>query len=119
MKQYPYLLRILSFFLLAGLIPIAHTQNHNAEATKHENARFSEPYASFLKPAASGPAGVVCRSDPITRVAPSNRGAFQTIRQDRNDSNGDLRSWRTLFEVAKENNRVHEPEDFGFLEFVD
>ncbi len=57
--------------------------------------------------------------DSISPVAPGNRLAFQAIRQDRNDATGDRRSWGTLFEVAKENNGVHEPEDFGFLEFVE
>ena len=119
MKQYPYLRRFLSFFLLVGLIPLSHTQDPSAGATKHGDARFFELHASFLKRAASGPAGVVLLGDSISHVEPRNRWAFQTIRQDRNDSNGDLRSWVTLFEVAKENNGVHEAEDFGFLKFVD
>ena len=119
MKQYPYLLRILSFFLLVGLISLSHTQYPSAGATKHGTARFFELHASFLKRAASGPAGVVFLGDSISHVKPSNRWAFQMIRQDRNDPNGDIRSWRTLFEVAKENNGVHEPEDFWFLKSVD
>ena len=112
MKQYPYLLRILSFFLLVGLISLSHTQCRSAGATKRGNARFLELHASFLKRAASGPAGVVFLGDSISHVKASNRWAFQMIRLDRNNPNGDLRSRGTLFEVAKENNGVYEPVDF-------
>ena len=66
MKQYPYLLRLLSFFLLVGLIPLTHAQDPSVGATKHGNARFFELHASFLKRAASGPAGVVFLGDSIT-----------------------------------------------------
>lgn len=52
-------------------------------------------------------------------VAPGNRWAFQAIRQDRNDATGNRRSWSTLFEVHPDHPNVHEPEDFGYLEFVD
>ena len=57
--------------------------------------------------------------DDFSPVAPGNRWAFQAIRQDRNDAAGNRRSWSTLFEVAPEHPNVHEPEDFGYLEFVD
>lgn len=52
-------------------------------------------------------------------VAPGNRWVFQAIRQDRNDATGNRRSWSTLFEVHPDHPNVHEPEDFGYLEFVD
>ncbi|MDE0770280.1 MAG: carbohydrate-binding family 9-like protein [Opitutaceae bacterium] len=57
--------------------------------------------------------------ESFSPVAPGNRWAFQAIRQDRNDATGNRRSWGTLFEVDPEHPRVHEPEDFGFLEFVE
>ena len=66
MKQYPYLLRLLSFILLVGLIPLTHAQDPSVGATKHGNARFFELHASFHKRAASGPAGVVFLGDSIT-----------------------------------------------------
>jgi len=52
-------------------------------------------------------------------VASGNRWVFQAIRQDRNDATGNRRSWSTLFEVHPDHPNVHEPEDFGYLEFVD
>lgn len=52
-------------------------------------------------------------------VMPGNRWVFQAIRQDRNDSTGNRRSWSTLFEVNPDHPNVHEPEDFGYLEFVE
>ena len=52
-------------------------------------------------------------------MEPGNRWVFQTIRQDRNDATGNRRSWSTLFEVYPDHPNVHEPEDFGYLVFVD
>ncbi len=57
--------------------------------------------------------------DSFSPVAPGNRWAFQAIRQDRNDATGNRRSWSTLFELDPDHPNVHEPEDFGFLEFVE
>ena len=39
--------------------------------------------------------------------------------EDRNDATGNRRSWSTLFEVYPDHPNVHEPEDFGYLVFVD
>ena len=50
---------------------------------------------------------------------PGNRWAFHAIRQDRNDATGNRRFWSTLFEVYPDHPNVHEPEDFGYLEFLD
>ena len=83
------------------------TVNDNSDTDQGWNMEFAIPLKLFE--------GI----DSISPVKPGNRWAFQAIRQDRNDSTGDRRSWGTLFEVAKENNGVHEPEDFAFLEFVD
>ena len=66
MKQYPYLLRLLSFILLVGFTPFSYAQDPSVGATKHGNARFFELHAPFLKRAASGPAGVVFLGDSIT-----------------------------------------------------
>lgn len=57
--------------------------------------------------------------DSISPVVPGNQWTFQAIRQDRNDATGDRRSYSTLFPVARRESGVHEPEDFGFLEFVE
>ena len=109
MRQDPYLLRLLSFILLVGFTPLSYAQDPSVGATKHGNARFFELHAPFLKRAASGPVGVVFLGDSISPVRLGNRGVFRTIRQGRNDCPGDRRSWGKLFEVARENNGVHEP----------
>jgi hypothetical protein len=57
--------------------------------------------------------------DSISPVSAGNRWAFQAIRQDRNDPTGDRRSCSTLFPLEYNKTSVHEPKDFGFLEFVD
>ena len=109
MRQDPYLLRLLSFILLVGFTPLSYAQDPSVGATKHGNARFFELHAPFLKRAASGPVGVVFLGDSISPVRLGNRWVFQTIRQGRNDCTGDRRSLGKLFEVARENNGVHEP----------
>ena len=88
-------------------VSIEGTVNDNSDTDHGWNMEFAIPLNLFE--------GI----DSISPVISGNRWAFQAIRQDRNDATGDRRSWGTLFEVAKENNGVHEPEDFGFLEFVD
>ncbi len=88
-------------------ISIEGTLNDNSDADRGWNMEFAIPLNLFE--------GI----DSISPVKPGNRWAFQAIRQDRNDATGDRRSWGTLFEVAQENTNVHEPEDFGFLEFVE
>ncbi len=88
-------------------VAVHGTVNDNSDTDKGWNMEFAIPLKLFE--------GI----DSISPVAPGNRWAFQAIRQDRNDATGDRRSWGTLFEVGKENNGVHEPEDFGFLEFVE
>ena len=52
-------------------------------------------------------------------VEPGNLWVSHAIRQDRNDANGKRRFWSTLFEVYPDHPNVHEPEDFGYLEFLD
>ena len=59
------------------------------------------------------------KADDRQKTKFRNRWAFQAIRQDRNDATGNRRSWGTLFEVDPEHPSVHEPGDFGFLEFVE
>lgn len=88
-------------------VSIDGTVNDNSDTDRGWNMEFAIPLKLFE--------GI----DSISPVAPGNRWAFQSIRQDRNDATGDRRSWGTLFEVAKENVNVHEPEDFGFLEFTE
>lgn len=88
-------------------VSVNGTINDNSDTDKGWNMEFAIPLKLFD--------GI----DSISPVAPGNRWAFQAIRQDRNDPTGDRRSWGTLFEVAEENSGVHEPEDFGFLEFVE
>ncbi|MDA0349977.1 MAG: hypothetical protein O3C43_16530 [Verrucomicrobia bacterium] len=56
--------------------------------------------------------------DSFSPVAAGNRWAFQAIRQERNDPTGNRRVWSTLFPLLEESPNVHEPDSFGFLEFV-
>lgn len=57
--------------------------------------------------------------DSFSPVAAGNRWAFQAIRQDRNDPVGNRRSYATLFPLEPGKTGVHDPRDFGFLEFVE
>lgn len=88
-------------------VSVDGTVNDNSDTDEGWNMEFAIPLKLFE--------GI----DSISPVKPGNRWAFQAIRQDRNDATGDRRSWGTLFEVAKDNVNVHEPEDFGSLEFVE
>jgi len=88
-------------------VNIEGTVNDNSDIDTGWSMEFAIPLSLFE--------GI----DSISPVAPGNRWAFQAIRQDRNDATGDRRSWGTLFKVATQNRGVHEPEDFGFLEFVE
>ncbi len=83
------------------------TVNDNSDIDEGWNMEFAIPLKLFE--------GI----GTISPVAPGNQWAFQAIRQDRNDATGDRRSFGTLFKVATQHNGVHEPEDFGFVEFVE
>lgn len=52
-------------------------------------------------------------------VKAGNKWTFLGLRQDRNDAEGDRRSTSTLFPIADFSKNVHEPTDFGLMEFVD
>lgn len=52
-------------------------------------------------------------------VEKGNRWTFLGLRQDRNDAEGERRVTSTLFPIADFSKNVHEPSDFGLMEFVD
>ena len=55
----------------------------------------------------------------ITRPKPGARWAFQAVRQDRNYVNDRFRSTSTLFPIYKIRLDVHQPAQFGLMEFTD
>ncbi len=52
-------------------------------------------------------------------VKKGNKWTLLGLRQDRNDAEGDRRSTSTLFPIADFSKNVHEPTDFGLMQFVD
>ncbi len=52
-------------------------------------------------------------------VKKGNKWTFLGLRQDRNDAEGRRRSTSTLFPIADFSKRVHQPTDFGLMQFVD
>lgn len=52
-------------------------------------------------------------------VKPGNRWAFQVLRQERNDPEMGRRVWSNLFPLPAGSNEVHDPSNFGLLEFVE
>ena len=50
-------------------------------------------------------------------VKPGNRWAFQALRQERNDPEIGRRAWSTVFPLPEGSTQVHDPLNFGLLEF--
>ncbi len=48
-----------------------------------------------------------------------SRWAFQALRQERNDPEMGRRVWSTVFPLPEGSNQVHDPANFGLLEFVE
>ena len=88
-------------------VSIDGTVNDNSDSDQGWSMELAIPLKLFIG------------MESLSPVASGNRWAFQAIRQDRNDPSGDRRAWATLFPVLPKNPSVHEPEDFGFLEFVE
>ncbi len=57
--------------------------------------------------------------DQFSPVKKGNRWAFQAVRQERNDAEGNRRSTSTIFPIYDISKNVHQPNRFGLLEFVD
>ncbi len=55
----------------------------------------------------------------VVPVRTGNRWAFLTIRQDRNDAEGNRRSTSTIFPIYDISKNVHQANRFGLMEFVD
>ncbi|RKR14428.1 carbohydrate binding protein with CBM9 domain [Maribacter vaceletii] len=55
----------------------------------------------------------------VVPVEKGNIWTFLALRQDRNDSEGNRRSTSTQFPIADFSKNVHQPTDFGFMQFVE
>lgn len=65
------------------------------------------------------PITVFNTNGPVTPIEAGAQWAFMAIRQDRNDAEGNRRSTSTIFPLSSADQNVHNPKNFGIMEFVD
>jgi len=65
------------------------------------------------------PISVFHTNGPVTPIKAGAQWAFMAIRQDRNDAEGNRRSTSTIFPLSSKDQNVHNPDNFGLMEFVD
>ena len=83
------------------------TLNDNSDIDRGWTMEFAIPLTLF---------NGIHRFSPVKT---GNRWAFQVLRQERNESEMGRRVWSSVFPLPEGSNDVHDPNNFGLLEFVE
>lgn len=83
------------------------TINNDKDRDRGWTMEFAIPFSAFSN------------ISSLTRPAPGAKWAFQAVRQDRNAVDDRFRSTSTLYPIYNYKLDVHQPSQFGLMEFVD